>query len=181
MDIVSLVNASAADRSPYYNASWNGSYMTYGNPSDGEVHPFSAGLDVVGHELTHGVIDFSGDLVSLGQSGVMNEAYADYFGNAIDVNESGTPMDDPPVGFIGEDLCSVPDPDELNCPVRNLNTSRTVEDYIMLLADFDNGGVHINSPIYGAALWDIRESLGAPRPIDSFTRRSRSSPPRSTQ
>jgi hypothetical protein len=90
----------------------------------------------------------------------MNEAYSDFFGNALDVNLSGQPMDAPGVGFIGEDLCKVPDPDNFNCPVRNLNTKRTVEDYIYFLTDFDNGGVHINSPIYGAALWDVREQLG---------------------
>jgi Zn-dependent metalloprotease len=162
MSIVSLVNVSDSGGGPFYNASWNGSYMTYGNPPGEDVFPFSAGLDVVGHELTHGVTDFSAGLVSLGQAGVMNEAYSDYFGNAIEVNESGEAMDSPGVGFIGEDLCAVPDPENFNCPVRNLNTNRTTQDFILFLVDFDNGGVHINAPIYGAALWDIREALGGP-------------------
>jgi Thermolysin metallopeptidase, catalytic domain/Thermolysin metallopeptidase, alpha-helical domain len=162
MDIVSLIDAADSEGGPLFNASWNGTYVTYGNPDSSQLYPFSAAADVVAHELTHGVTDFSAGLISLGQSGAMNEAYSDYFGNALDVNLSGQPMDEPGVGFIGEDLCKVPDPDNFSCPVRNLNTTRAVEDYIYFLADFDNGGVHINSPIYGAALWDIREQLGGP-------------------
>jgi beta propeller repeat protein len=161
MSLVSLVNAGNADGGPLFNASWNGSYVTYGNPDPTQLYPFSAGLDVVGHEWTHAVTDFSGGLVNLSQSGAMNEAYSDYFGNAIELNVTGQPMDTPGAGFIGEDLCLDEDPDNFNCPIRTLNSSRSTEDYIFFLSDFDNGGIHINAPIFGSALWEIRERVGA--------------------
>ena len=161
--IVSIVNAGDAGDAPMYNAFWDGTNMVYGNPEPNpitrEVYPFSADLDVVAHELTHGVIDHSSKLVYLNQSGAMNEAYADYFGNAVDVTISGTPMDDPDAGEIAEDLCRVPHPDNLECPSRDLNIVRDVEDFGFYLVDFDNGGVHFNSTIFSGALWDIREGM----------------------
>jgi Zn-dependent metalloprotease len=162
-DIVSVVNATAGG-SPMYNAFWDGTKMVYGNPEPAdepgsEVYPFSADLDIVAHELTHGVIDHSADLVYLNQSGAMNEAYADYFGNAVDVTVSGTSMDDPEAGFIAEDLCRVPEPAKWDCPLRDLNDGRDAEDFGFYLVDFDNGGVHDNSTIFSGALWDIREGM----------------------
>ncbi|HZK50624.1 MAG TPA: M4 family metallopeptidase, partial [Actinomycetota bacterium] len=162
MAIVSVVNAGEVGGGPMYNAFWDGSKMVYGNPEQGvgaEVHPFSADLDIVAHELTHGVIDYSADLVYLNQSGAMNEAYADYFGNAVDVTVSGTPMHDPEAGYIAEDLCRVQNPDNWDCPLRDLNDETTVEDFEFYLVDFDNGGVHLNSTIFSGALWDIRERI----------------------
>jgi Zn-dependent metalloprotease len=160
MDIISVVDLTEGG-GPFFNASWNGSYMSYGNPDPSQLHPLSADLDIVGHELTHGVTQFSGDLVYLSQSGAMNEGYSDYFGNAIDVEASGTPMSDPTAGYIGEDICKVPEPDNWQCPLRDLNDGMTTEDYVFYLVDLDNGGVHLNSTIYAGTLWDIREQLGA--------------------
>jgi beta propeller repeat protein len=159
MSIISVANAGDLGGGPLYNASWDGEKMTYGNPDPSQLHPFSADLDVVAHELTHGVTEFSGGLVYISQSGAMNEAYSDYFGNAVDVIASGTPMNSPDAGFIGEDLCRVPDPDGWECPLRDMNDGRTTEDFIFYLADFDGGGVHLNSTIYAGTLWDIREQL----------------------
>ncbi len=158
--IVSTVNAAdPTTYAPMFNAFWDGSQMVYGNP--GPIYPLSADLDVVGHELTHGVIDHSADLVYLNQAGAMNEAFADYFGNAIDNEASGTSMDDPNAGLLGEDLCRPenPNPRDWDCPLRDLNDGSTTDDYGYYLADFDNGGVHLNATIFGGALWDVREAL----------------------
>ena len=162
MPIISVVNASEVGGGPMYNAFWDGSKMVYGNPEEGpgsQVYPFSADLDIVAHELTHGVIEHSADFVYLNQSGAMNEAYADYFGNAVDVTVSGTPMEDEEAGYIAEDLCRVEDPDNWECPLRDMNDGTTVEDFEFYLVDFDNGGVHLNSTIFSGALWDIRERI----------------------
>ncbi|MGH2808610.1 MAG: M4 family metallopeptidase [Actinomycetota bacterium] len=156
--IVSTVNATD-NGAPLFNAYWDGDQMVYGNPDPDTMYPMSADLDVVGHELTHGVTQHSGNLAYVNQSGAMNEAYSDYFGNAIDVDASGTPMSDSGAGRIAEDLCKVPN-DQFPCPLRNLNDGMTTEDYVYFLADFDSGGVHLNSTIYSGALWDIREALG---------------------
>jgi Zn-dependent metalloprotease len=167
MPIVSVVNAGDVGGVPMYNAFWDGTKMVYGNPEgpgpDRKVNPLSADLDIVGHELTHGVIEHSAGFVYLSQSGAMNEAYADYFGNAVDVSVTGTPMDDETAGYIAEDICvdgKTPLPGTWECPfLRDLNDGRTTADYGFYLVDYDNGGVHLNSTIFGGALWEIRERL----------------------
>lgn len=161
--ITSLVNAAdIRTGGPLFNAFWDGEKMIYGNPNPDELHPLPAALDVVGHELTHGVTQSSGGLVYLNQSGAMDEAYADYFGQAIDLAASpATPPEHD--GFIGEDLCKVPEPTEWECPLRDLNDGRTASDYLYYLSDFDGGGVHDNATIYAGALWDLRQELGGER------------------
>ncbi|MGH2698218.1 MAG: M4 family metallopeptidase, partial [Actinomycetota bacterium] len=122
----------------------------------------------------HGVIDHTpgGGLVYLSQSGAMNEAYADYFGNAVDVTVSGTAMDVPEAGYIAEDLCRVDDPAKWECPLRDLNDDTTTDDYGFYLVDYDNGGVHLNSTVFSGALWDIRQGLGDPAFADQIMYRA---------
>lgn len=162
-DMRSVVDVTYGGR-PYDNAFWDGSKMVYGRSSKGRS--FAADLDVVGHEMTHGVTDHSGGLVYLQQSGAINEAVSDYFGNAIDVTYSGTPMTDPDAALLGEDLC--PGTGPRDCALRDLNDGRRAEsDYLSLPPDVDNGGVHLNSTIFSGALWDIRENL-APQRADEI-------------
>lgn len=158
MDIKSSVHY-VGNSFPYCNAFWDGAQMVYGDCDPSETYPMSADLDVVGHELTHGVTQFTADLVYLNQSGAMNEAVSDYFGNAIDNQESGLATSAPNSGEIGEDLCKVQNPRNWVCPLRDMNDGRTTADYLFYLADFDLGGVHDNSTIFSGALWDIREEL----------------------
>ncbi|MBW4716801.1 M4 family metallopeptidase [Saccharothrix obliqua] len=142
---------------PFLNAFWDGTKMVYGWAT-GEQLPLSADLDVVGHEMTHGITEHTAGLVYLGQSGALNEAVSDYLGNAIDVTVSGTPMTDPAAGLLGEDLCRTKPGAE--CAIRDLNDGRTtVRDYLGVTNRTDNGGVHLNSTIFGGALWDIRERI----------------------
>ena len=149
--------------------------MVYGNPEPNpitrEVYPFSADLDVVAHELTHGVIDHSADLVYLNQSGAMNEAYADYFGNAVDVTVSGTPMGDPDAGEIAEDLCRVPNPDNWDCPLRDLNDGRdhTTTSVSISWTSTTEAFTSTRRSSLGA-LWDIREGWIQRWPTSSSTR-----------
>ncbi|WP_398859073.1 M4 family metallopeptidase [Streptomyces chengmaiensis] len=142
----------------YVNAFWDGQKMVYGS-GDEAYKPLSADLDVVGHEMTHGVVDNSADLVYAGQSGALNEAVADYFGNAIDLAASGMPMDHPDAGLIGEDLCR--DAAPRDCAFRDLNDgASTSKNFLGVAFGTDNGGVHLNSTIFSGALWDMREDLG---------------------
>jgi Zn-dependent metalloprotease len=69
--------------SSYNNAFWNGNSMTYGD-GDGSYFSPLVSLDVVGHELTHGVTQFSAGLVYSGESGGLNEAVSDIFGNMVE-------------------------------------------------------------------------------------------------
>ncbi|MFC5720170.1 M4 family metallopeptidase [Streptomyces gamaensis] len=166
---------------PYVNAFWDGTKMVYGN-GDKEYRPLSAGLDVVGHEMTHGVVQNTADLVYAGQSGAMNEALADYFGNAIKTDTYGIAMDSPDSGLLGDTLCRTRTPRQ--CAIRDMNDGRTTStSFLGVAIGTDNGGVHLNSTIFSGALWDIRKDLGGPladklvytalsaylTPLDGFT------------
>lgn len=139
-------------------AYWDGYQMAYGAGDGWNFKPFTSDLDVQGHELTHGVVQHTAGLVYVGQSGALNEAFADYFGNAIDVDATGTPLSDPNASLLGEDLCYVASPTA--CALRDLDDGATTADFAGYPYFYDAGGVHLNSTIFGGALWDIREALG---------------------
>ncbi|MGW2188192.1 M4 family metallopeptidase [Streptomyces sp. NPDC001719] len=142
----------------YVNAFWDGTKMVYGGGDD-EYKTLSADLDVVGHEMTHGVVENSANLVYAGQSGALNEALADYFGNSIAVDAAGMSMDDPDAGLLGGDLCRTKKPRQ--CAFRDLNDGKTTsKNFLGVGFSTDNGGVHMNSTIFSGALWNIRRDVG---------------------
>lgn len=168
MTVNSLVGVTDYGQ-PYVNAFWDGQKMVYGN-GDGEYRPLSAAMDVVGHEMTHGVIEHSANLVYAGQSGALNEAIADYFGNAIEADVYGIPATDPDSGLLGERLCRTKSPRE--CALRDLGDGRTTaKSFLGVGFATDSGGVHLNSTIIGGALWDAREDWAPRRWTRSSTER----------
>jgi Zn-dependent metalloprotease len=64
----------------YQNARWDGQQMLFG---DGIGNPFTT-VDISGHEITHGLTDFTADLVYLNEPGALNESFSDIFGNCIE-------------------------------------------------------------------------------------------------
>jgi Zn-dependent metalloprotease len=67
----------------YNNAFWNGTQMVYGD-GDGEIFQrFTKCIDVVGHELTHGVTQYEAALEYEGQAGALNESFSDVFGSLV--------------------------------------------------------------------------------------------------
>jgi Zn-dependent metalloprotease len=66
----------------YANAFWDGTQMTYGDGA-GNTRPVVQ-LDVVGHEMTHGVTENTAGLVGIGEAGGLNEATSDIFGTSIE-------------------------------------------------------------------------------------------------
>ncbi|GAA0525796.1 hypothetical protein GCM10010172_02840 [Paractinoplanes ferrugineus] len=145
--------------SPWVNAYWDGTRMVYGS-GDAEYLPLAADPDVVGHEMTHGVVEHTANLVYAGQPGALNEAIADYFGNALDVDASGLSMTDPQASLLGGDLCRTLTP--ARCALRDLDDGATTADFQHLIdtPTMDDGGVHLNSTIVSGALWDLRQKLG---------------------
>lgn len=103
--------------------------------------------DVVGHELTHGVTDFTSDLIYMNESGALNESFSDVWGEFIDLT-NGKGTDTPAVRwYMGEDLTG---------PLRNLrnmknppekNDPDTYKGTHWYFGTGDNGGVHINSGV----------------------------------
>ncbi|HEX2618564.1 MAG TPA: M4 family metallopeptidase, partial [Phototrophicaceae bacterium] len=84
----------------YCNAGWTGDQMIYGDGC-----PSSIVLDdVVGHELTHGVTEFTSGLIYQDQSGAMNESFSDVWGEFFDLT-NGTVEDTPDNRWrIGEEI-----------------------------------------------------------------------------
>jgi Zn-dependent metalloprotease len=84
MSLISSVHVGEADGrdryQPMNNAFWDGSQMAYGDGDGTVFRRFTGSLDVVAHELTHGVQAFTSNLVYRGQSGALNEHFADVFG-----------------------------------------------------------------------------------------------------
>lgn len=66
----------------YVNAFWDGQRMTYGDGNQMNL-PLTT-LDIVGHEITHGLTDFTSDLIYANESGALNESFSDIFGAAIE-------------------------------------------------------------------------------------------------
>jgi hypothetical protein len=72
------------------NAFWDGTAMSYGD-GDGTLLSQLVGIDVVGHEFTHAVVQHTANLDYQGESGALNESFSDIFGTAIEFNGATTP------------------------------------------------------------------------------------------
>ena len=96
------LTSTAHHKRNYDNAFWNGSQMVYG---DGDIYfsPLSGSLDVVGHELTHAVTEYSANLVYANESGGLNEASSDIIGVAIEAFSKGWAIDSD-TWKVGEDI-----------------------------------------------------------------------------
>jgi thermolysin len=123
----------------YNNAGWNGTQMVYGDGDGTTFIEFSGDLDVVGHELSHGVTEATSNLIYQNESGALNEAFSDMMGTAIEfANQSGN-------WTIGEDI--TPGTDgirDMANPTLDGDPSHYADRYT---GTSDNGGVHTNSGI----------------------------------
>lgn len=136
-----------------YNAFWSDIHkrMFFGN-----VDRFAGSLDVIGHEVTHGVI-FSigsqgGVLMYQGQSGALNEAFADIFGEMIEARTRGTND-----WMLGTDLATAIR--SMASPT-NYNQPATMNQFVVTTSD--HGGVHINSGIINRAYYLLAAGLKNP-------------------
>lgn len=127
----------------YVNAFWDGSRMTYGD-GDGVNYGPLVSLDICGHEIAHGVTEYSANLVYSYQSGALNESFSDIFGESIEKFASGTNDwlmgDDIGAGGSGGALRSMSNPNAYGDPDTYLGTN-------WYAGSGDNGGVHINSGV----------------------------------
>ncbi len=67
----------------FVNAFWDGTAMSYGD-GDGQISGPLTAIDVCGHEVAHGVTQFSAGLIYADESGALNESFSDIFGKAIE-------------------------------------------------------------------------------------------------
>jgi Zn-dependent metalloprotease len=153
----------------YANAFWNGSQMVFGD-GDGEIFKgFTSSIDITGHELTHGVTQYTANLDYQGQSGALNESISDVFGSLAKqyaLKQSAAEAD----WIIGEGifaegvngvgLRSMTDPGTAyDDPRIGKDPQPGHMDQYLETTD-DNGGVHINSGIPNKAFYLTAIQIG---------------------
>jgi len=155
----------------YENAFWDGRQMVFGD-GDGEIfNRFTIAVDIVGHELCHGVIEHEAALVYRGQPGALNESISDVFGVLVRQHLLGQSAEQAD-WLIGAGLFT----DVVQArALRSMSAPGTAYDDALLgrdpqpahMRDFmdtheDNGGVHINSGIPNKAFHLLATRLGGP-------------------
>lgn len=159
----------------YDNAFWNGKQMVYGDgdenlpESERLFNRFTKSLDVIGHELTHGVTQFTANLAYVGQSGAMNESFSDVFGSLV-VQRAQNQTATAASWLIGAELFTA---NVSGVGLRSMKAPGTayddpvigkdpqpahMDDYVNTTQD--NGGVHINSGIPNHAFYRVAADLG---------------------
>lgn len=157
--IISIINVTEADGSGMDNAFWNGANMYYGNGNTG-FKPLAGSLDVAGHEMSHGVVQETANLTYQGESGAMNESFADVFGVLIDRDDYRLGEDVVKLGeFPSGALRDMSNP---NNGGNSLSDGGYQPDHYSerYTGSQDNGGVHINSGILNFAFFKVATRLG---------------------
>ena len=146
----------------YDNAFWNGTRMVFGDGDGKLFNRFTVALDVIGHELTHGVTEQESGLAYRGQSGALNESLSDVFGSLI--KQHALKQDVAAADWlIGAGLLTKA---VKGVALRSMKAPGTAYDDRVLgrdpqpahMKDYvrttdDNGGVHINSGIANRAFY----------------------------
>jgi Zn-dependent metalloprotease len=163
------LNATVHFGQEYDNAFWNGERMVFGD-GDGELfNRFTISLDVIGHELTHGVTEDEAQLIYFFQAGALNESVSDVFGSLVKqyvLKQTAAQAD----WLIGAGLFTA---SVHGMALRSMKAPGTAYDDPVLgkdpqpahMNDYvrtfeDNGGVHINSGIPNHAFYLVATKLG---------------------
>jgi Zn-dependent metalloprotease len=159
----------------YDNAFWNGQQMVYGDgdellpPEQQLFNRFTIAVDVIGHELTHGVTQFTANLLYTNQSGALSESFSDVFGSLVKqrrLQKTAAEAD----WIIGEGLFTA---NVKGFGIRSMKAPGTAYDDPILgkdpqpahIKDYvtttqDNGGVHLNSGIPNHAFFLTAVEIG---------------------
>jgi len=163
------LNATVHFGRNYDNAFWNGDRMVFGDGDGRLFNRFTISIDVIGHELTHGVTQDEAQLIYSNQPGALNESVSDVFGSLIKqftLNQTADQAD----WLIGAGLLA----QGVNgVALRSMKAPGTAYDDPVLgkdpqpahMRDFertfeDNGGVHINSGIPNRAFYLAAVKIG---------------------
>jgi Zn-dependent metalloprotease len=151
------------------NAFWDGTQMVYGD-GDGEIFErFTASIDVIGHEMTHGVTQYTAELEYRDQPGALNESNSDVFGSLVKQWSMKQTVEEAD-WLIGHGLLM---PNIHGQALRSMKAPGTAYDDPMLGKDpqpdhmsrfvttaADRGGVHINSGIPNRAFYLAATAIG---------------------
>ncbi|MGJ3246660.1 MAG: M4 family metallopeptidase [Elainellaceae cyanobacterium] len=154
----------------FNNAFWNGEQMVYGD-GDGELFTrFTIDLDIIAHELTHGVTQYEAKLVYYYQAGALNESFSDVFGSLVKqraLNQDVKNAD----WLIGANVLvgdryalrsmKAPGTAYVDHPILGTDPQpATMDDYLTLPPWEDNGGVHLNSGVPNYAFYLAAMEIG---------------------
>lgn len=165
----SALMGSVHFRENYNNAMWDGQQMIFGD-GDGETFDyFSDSLDVIVHEIAHGVTQYTANLQYEDQSGALNESISDVFACMAEQWHIGQTADDGD-WVLGQNIFPVA---RKGTALRSLKKPGTAYDDNILgkdpqphhMRDYINtsedcGGVHLNSGIPNHAFYLVATSLG---------------------
>lgn len=158
----------------YNNAFWNGKQMVFGDGDNIIFRDFTRSLDVVGHELAHGVTEFTAGLEYHNQSGALNESFSDVFGSLVK-QYAGKQSVSQADWLIGSEIMA---PEINGVALRSMKNPgsayddprlggrdpqpKHMSDYVELPDDEfgDFGGVHINSGIPNFVFYLVARTLG---------------------
>lgn len=163
------LNATVHFGQDYDNAFWDGERMVFGDGDGTLFNRFTSSLDVIGHELAHGVTEDEAQLIYFSQAGALNESMSDVFGSLIKQHKLKQTADAAD-WLIGAELLT----SNVNgVALRSMKAPGTAFDDPVLgkdpqpahMRDFvrtfeDNGGVHINSGIPNHAFYLAATRLG---------------------
>lgn len=163
------LDASVHYRRNYDNAFWDGHQMVFGDGDGRLFNRFTIALDVIGHELTHGVTGDEAQLVYMGQPGALNESISDVFGSLIKQYRLWQTADRADwligagllkSGVKGVALRSMKAPGTaFDDPVLGKDDQPAhMKDYVE--TSDDHGGVHTNSGIPNHAFYLVATAIG---------------------
>jgi len=153
MDIISNIRYGK----DYNNAFWDGDEMTYGEGDQVQFKDFTSAIDVIAHELMHGVTQFLANLEYRSQSGALNEHFSDVFGTIV--KQKFYKQDCESADWlIGDELVTEKFPGKA---IRSMKEPGTANDFDnqpdhmdnYYTGQDDNQGVHINSGIPNKAFY----------------------------
>ncbi len=152
------------------NAFWDGQRMVFGDGDGTLFNRFTIALDVIGHELTHGVTEVEAQLIYAYQSGALNESLSDVFGSLVKQYKLGKQAASQADWLIGAGLFT---PQVQGTALRSMQAPGTafhdpvlgkdpqpahMNNYVHTFQD--NGGVHINSGIPNRAFYLVAVGIG---------------------
>jgi Zn-dependent metalloprotease len=163
------INSTVHYGEDFDNPMWTGTQMVYGDGDGKLFNPFTPHLEVIGHELTHGVTQYTAALEYSGQTGALNEHISDAFGIMVKqwfLGQTVTKSD----WLIGSGLLA---PGVKGKAIRSMKAPGTAYDdprlgrdpqparmHDYVVTEDDGGGIHINSGIPNHAFYLAAMTVG---------------------
>jgi Zn-dependent metalloprotease len=163
------------------NAVWNGDQLLLGKGFPGVMKPLGTALDVVAHEMMHGVTQHTAGLVYEGQSGALNESFSDVVAAAVEQWHAAPATFDSPAAaqqadwLIGNDIVE----HDIASAMRNMQSPNDPTVFLGMRqpdsmqgyddsseeAAADHGGVHLKSGIPNRAAYEAAVRIGTDKVV----------------